>query len=61
VHFDRSLPFAEMCPRKQSQAQVDSSRIESIDGVFKVNSEIFLEIKSAGNSNRNCLPPSRQC
>jgi hypothetical protein len=50
VQLDSSFGGTERCPRKHRQAQIDGSGIESVNGVFQVDSKRLLGIE-----------PSRHC
>ena len=45
VHLDRRLGRAEMRPRKDRQTKVDGRRIERIDGVGEVETQILVDVQ----------------
>ena len=53
VEFDRSLGFAEVCPREHRKTQVNSCGIDGIDHLFKIKSVGVIGIKSASFANEN--------
>ena len=53
VEFDRSLGFAEVCPREHRKTQVNSCGIDGIDHLFKIESVGVIGIKSANFANQN--------
>lgn len=53
VEFDRSLGFAEVCPREHRKTQVYSCGIDGIDHLFKIESVGVIGIKSANFANQN--------
>ena len=52
VEFDRSLGFAEVCPREHRKTQVNSCGIDGIDHLFKIKSVGVIGIKSASFANQ---------
>jgi len=50
MHLDRSLPFAEYCPREQGKTQIDCGGIQGIDCLIQFHAEAFVGIQSS------CLP-----
>ena len=48
MELDGGFVVAENSPREKGQAQVDHRRIEGIDGVFELDSQIFAGVKSPG-------------
>ena len=45
VHLDRRLGRAEMCPRKDRQTKIDGRRVERIDRVGEVETQILVDIQ----------------
>ncbi len=52
VELHSRLGRAERCPRKQRQAQIDSCRVESVDGVVELNSKRLAGIEVAGRADQ---------
>ena len=48
VHLDSALGRAEDGPRKHRQRQVDCRRIQSLDGVFQIQTQILAPVKTSG-------------
>ena len=51
VQLDGCLGRAKRRPRKDRQAQVDRTGIQSIDRVFQIDTKRFCGIKTAGDGN----------
>src|SRR6476659_7511474 len=47
MHFDGSLGGAEMCPRKDAQAEVDGCGVECVDRLFEFDSKTVLCVELA--------------
>jgi hypothetical protein len=41
MEFDSPFPFSEKSPRKKRQAQIDRGRIEGVDRILKIQSEVL--------------------
>jgi len=53
VQFDGRFAAAELSPRKQRQAQIDSGSIESVDGLIELDAERFVAVKVARQSDEH--------
>ena len=45
VHLHRSLGRSEVRPGKDRQAQVDGRRVEGIDGIRKLQTQVFVGVQ----------------
>ncbi len=45
MHLHRRLGGAEMCPRKNRQAQIDGRRIQRVDGLAQVQAKVLVRIQ----------------
>ena len=48
MQLDRRLGLAEVGPREQRQAEIDGGRIQSVDGVVQLQTEVFVPVEAAG-------------
>jgi len=48
VHLDSALGRAEGGPRKHRQRQVNCRRVQSVDGVFQIQTQILARVKTSG-------------
>ena len=48
MQLDRRLGLAEVGPREQRQAEIDGGRIQSVDGVVQLQTEVFVPVEAGG-------------
>jgi hypothetical protein len=53
VEFHRSFVFAKLGPREKRQAQIDSGGIERINRLGQLDTEVVVQVESAGPRNQH--------
>jgi hypothetical protein len=53
MELDRPFAMAEFCPGKKRQTKVDRRGIEGIDGLFQLDTKIFVGIETSGFGNQD--------
>jgi hypothetical protein len=53
VEFDSSFASAELCPREEGEAEIDSGGIEGVDGLLQIDGEAFVSVEFARVGNEN--------
>ena len=53
MEFDGSFGLAKVSPREKRKTQVDSTGIESVNGLVEFDTEVFVLIKVAGLMNKD--------
>ena len=53
MHLDCSLPFAEYCPRKLREAQIDCGGIQGVDCLIQFHAEAFVGVQPSGLSDKH--------
>ena len=51
VHLDSGLGLSEVCPRKESEREIHSRRVQGIDRVVDVQPQVFARVERPGFSH----------